>query len=284
MARLWDDIDGIDAATMIVLREAGHLAAQWATKAARANLPAKEDDSHSALIWAPETQSMLSQPIAISEVHLRVGLSFPDFALSFAVNDSAPETLSLAGKEISTVDAWLDDQLIQHGLSPSSAIELPYALPWADDQTLAVLPSPPGANLTPLADWFDRATDVIAHIKDEIEKLPSPSPPITLCWPHHFDIAALFLLEAGDPEHTKSINIGLSPGDETYGEPYFYVSPWPYANIDDAPPLTVGHWKSDSFAAAIATRQEIASVADRRKGVLDFLRTSVAFWRAKLGA
>jgi hypothetical protein len=47
------------------------------------------------------------------------------------------------------------------------------------------------------------------------------------CWPHHFDLGSLIVVEtSADGELTKSIGIGLSPGDEAHAEPYFYVSPF----------------------------------------------------------
>ena len=52
---------------------------------------------------------------------------------------------------------------------------------------------------------------------------PGPSP--VRCWPHHFDIATCVALESGDPERERGIGTGLSPGDGTYGQPYFHVNP-----------------------------------------------------------
>jgi len=43
-----------------------------------------------------------------------------------------------------------------------------------------------------------------------------------LCWPHHFDIATLVTF-ASD----RSSSVGLSPGDGSYDEPYYYVNVHP---------------------------------------------------------
>lgn len=63
-------------------------------------------------------------------------------------------------------------------------------------------------------------------------------------WPHHFDMATLVKVEGNpDPELAKSIGVGLSTGDETYQEPYFYVTPWPYPDREKPlPELPAGEW------------------------------------------
>ena len=47
-------------------------------------------------------------------------------------------------------------------------------------------------------------------------------------WPHHYDSATLILLDPAETgEDARSINVGMSPGDGSYAEPYWYVTPWP---------------------------------------------------------
>src|SRR5437016_1125452 len=51
MAFDWTKLREPAPGALVGAREAAHSAAQWATRAARANLPAAPDDSHSALLW-----------------------------------------------------------------------------------------------------------------------------------------------------------------------------------------------------------------------------------------
>ena len=46
-----EELFEVDPATLVAARQACHLACQWPSKAARANLSAKPDDSHSNLGW-----------------------------------------------------------------------------------------------------------------------------------------------------------------------------------------------------------------------------------------
>jgi hypothetical protein len=54
---------------------------------------------------------------------------------------------------------------------------------------------------------------------------------------------------------TKTIGLGLSPGDTSYAEPYWYASPWPYPEASTTlPPLPDGaHWHREGFTSAILT-------------------------------
>ena len=64
------------------------------------------------------------------------------------------------------------------------------------------------------------------------------------CWPHHFDIATL--LNIGQ-ENLQSIGIGLSPGDSNNREPYFYVTMWPYPDVEEVSFSELLQWKVELF-------------------------------------
>lgn len=100
-----------------------------------------------------------------------------------------------------------------------------------------------------LARWFDAAD---AELADLGARTQNASPP--RCWPHHFDLATLVTLETReDGSATKTVGVGLSPGDASYAEPYWYVSPWPYpdASVPLSPLPDGAHWHRAGFTAAI---------------------------------
>ncbi|MGD9900710.1 MAG: hypothetical protein AB7T22_16415, partial [Calditrichaceae bacterium] len=77
------------------------------------------------------------------------------------------------------------------------------------------------------------------------------------CWSHHFDIASLLTV---DKKTGKSIGVGLSPGDDSYNGPYFYVTPWPYPDEK----LVAGHdlsgggfWHTKGWIGAVLPGSEI---------------------------
>jgi hypothetical protein len=106
-------------------------------------------------------------------------------------------------------------------------------------------------------------------------------------WPHHFD-AGLLRVVASDAQGnaTQTIGAGLSPGDDQYAEPYWYVSPWPYPERADAlPPLSAGgHWHTSGFTAAILTGSGLLAgdPATQVERVAAFLDDAVAASRRVL--
>jgi hypothetical protein len=81
------------------------------------------------------------------------------------------------------------------------------------------------------------------------------------CWPHHFDLDVVIELEPGHRE--KLIGVGLSPGDEHYAEPYFYVSPYPKPEPEDLPTLVdQAHWHTEGFVSAILPASRIPREAE----------------------
>ena len=139
------------------------------------------------------------------------------------------------------------------------------------------------SGLTALAAWFglsDRALRDFAANNSGIQ--PGPSP--LNCWPHHFDIATYVGLEDGDGEDSRGVGVGLSPGDETYEQSYFYVNPWPHLDPIDLPELPgLGHWHRDGFVGAILTGNELLVAADATEGTAVFIAEAFAIGRGKLG-
>ena len=77
------------------------------------------------------------------------------------------------------------------------------------------------------------------------------------CWPHHFDIATL-LAAGGEGGEARTIGFGMSPGDGSYGQPYFYVSPWPYPEPQRLRPLTQGgRWHTEGWLGAVLTGEDV---------------------------
>ncbi len=63
----------------------------------------------------------------------------------------------------------------------------------------------------------------------------------------------------------------MSPGDESYGEPYFYVSPWPYPQQGVLPGLKGnGFWHTAGFTAAVLTATAILEQADQQAAIHTF--------------
>ena len=256
-----------------------HAAVQPLTKAARANLVAEPDDSHSNLEWADGM--FLSHLLAAEDITYQVGLSLAPLCLILLKNGVRIADIDLAGKSLANAEAWLDTQLQQVGLKPAGPITLSYELPPAVADIDRFQSDAPG--LDALSAWYALAAGALTDLAAELQGL-SPGPSPVRCWPHHFDIATYIGLEVGDLETAKGIGAGLSPGDSSYDQPYFYVNPWPHLNAATLPkPPAPGHWHTTGFVGAIATGTEVLTLEDPASNTLAFLRESVAIGRSKLG-
>ena len=251
-------------------RAIAHRVVQLLSLAARANLAPQPDDSHSNLGWNREFRRFSSHPIMAAGQSLFVTAGI--WPLSLGLNrggDSAD--LPLNGVSHADASAWLDAQLERNGLRPAGPIAAPYELP-AEVSAIEIFQleaSLPG--LRALSLWFDLADELLTGFASSQSGLtPGPSP--VRCWPHHFDLATYVGLEEGDTENARGVGVGMSPGDESYGQPYFYVNPWPKLDVGGLPELRLpGHWHTKGFVGAIATAERALKLGDTRKGLTRFL-------------
>ncbi len=249
-------------------RALAHRAAQLLPMAAYANL-SSADGSHSNMGWNTASQSFSSHPMPTGE---HVLLSFAPFELQFVAGGDS-KRLPLGDVSFDAALKWLDEALTAVGLKPASGGELPWEL---TPDVVAVTQLVEHDHLPVLAAWFDLADEALKHFKSSQSSL-HPGPSEVRCWPHHFDIATYVSLETGDAETAKGIGVGLSPGDEGYNQPYFYVNPWPHLDRGSLPEAVApGHWHTEGYVGLIATAEELQSVDDMEASLRDFIRLSFA--------
>jgi hypothetical protein len=249
--------------TLTAARALAHRAVQWPARAARANLEPVPDDSQSSLVWDPDRAALLSQPL---QGGIRVGLRVGVLELMFA-KGADTEAFSLVAHTDADAAEWLDGKLAQAGLKPARGAKLPYETPSAAFARAVN----EGPRLAALAAWFAAGAEVLEELRGRHKRLkPGPSP--IRCWPHHFDIAILVELEKAAPESARAIGIGLSPGDDYYAQPYFYLSPYPQPDTGNLPELPpAGRWHTRDFFGAVATAVDILALPDPREGLMRIL-------------
>lgn len=261
-----------------------HKAIQLLTLAARSNLEPETDDSHSSLRWDVTSKRFLSQRMPHDDGAMLIGLSLSPLRLDVVQDDTTRVKLDMEGQTTEGALQWLDRQLGQSGLNPASKVTLPYELPEAVAKLDLFSAQTASVQLTALAAWFDLANTVLSDFARNYADLePGPSP--VRCWPHHFDIATYVQLEAGSAEAARGIGIGMSPGDESYGQPYFYVNPWPHLDPTDLPDAPhPGHWHTDGYVGAVATAEQILTLVDLPDALLNFVESAFGVGRAGLEA
>lgn len=277
----WRPIRGVDFGRLREARLQAHHAVQWLARAARAFVPPHPDDQHTNLDWDDALEGFVTHPL---KGDLRLGLRLADLTLVL-VSTSARVSLALDGRTDVDTRRRLGELLAAHDLDPACLdAKLPYEITdHAVAHGAAYDTGSLGDALSGLTAWFANADLSLGRVRDRmIARGLAPSPVRT--WPHHFDMATLTLLETGHAEHARSLNAGFSPGDEHYEEPYFYVSPHPYPDPAQLPPLgPLGHWHVRGFTAAILPVSTIGASTDRQGPSNAFLDTAVTASIAVLG-
>ncbi len=249
-----------------------HHAAQIAMSVADARLPHEDDDRQSSF----HVDASLGGLVARSVDGRAAGLRFED--LSLVVVGPSAETIdafALSGRRLSDGLAWM---------AKSFGTELrlrDYDMP---DHPVATGAAFSGEGDTErkaarveLTRWFVAADRWLEEVRRR-----EPSASDVLVWPHHFDVATLITLRS-DRTETSTIGVGLSPGDDSYDEPYLYVTPWPYPDPSTLPPLPgLGRWHVEDFVAAVLPASELLVGRDVDGAARDFLGAAIAACRGRL--
>jgi hypothetical protein len=255
-----------------------HWAAQLVSAPGTSLLPAEADDSHTNLGWDAKLGVLAGRNVGAESV--QAALVFE--ALELLVIDAGRErsSMRLAGHTLQQALAWLGEEIA----GDASALSLPvYEMPSAAVGEGGVFSDAGTEARTELAAWFANAFPLIREV---VAADPAASP--VRCWPHHFDVASLITLDtAVGSEEARSVGVGLSPGDGSYDQPYFYVTPWPYPDAEDLPPLPAGaYWHRDGWTGAVLTAERLISVplAEQERTAREALDRAVAACRELLGA
>jgi hypothetical protein len=262
MTPSWENLGKIDPKALWEARLQAHHAVQWVARAACANLMPMPGDTQSNFGWDPPQGALVSHELRGRGDTLRVGLVVGTMTLIVLRQASVIDQFVLDGKHHADAGMWLDGILGNAGLALASGAALPYTIPAHPVGNGATYTSGPyRGEFAMLANWLACADEILGDIQAH---LPQGTASPVRCWPHHFDIATLWTLGAGDAQTAPSVNIGLCPGDGFYAQPYFYVTPWPQPAPEKLPPLPPpGDWHTSSdFVGAVLTGDALIALPD----------------------
>ncbi len=281
---VWALLGSVAPVDLVDARLQLHHAAQIVSAGAMALLEPALDDSHPNLGWDEANRALVSRRLSADGVTL--ALAIERFEIEARDGEGrAAARVSLHGR---TPGDALEDAT--HALAEAGVIvaapglpRSPYDLPDHPVARGAKFERPDPAASGQLAAWFAAAFDVLGARADAH---PGAAP--LRVWPHHFDAGSLFAVDtAPDGTAQSTVGFGLSLGDESYAEPYWYVSVWPAPSADALPDVEgPGHWHTDGFTAAVLTASEMSceSVAAQRAGVERFIAGRVDASQAALRA
>lgn len=204
------------------------------------------------------------------------GLRLKDATLMlFDVHGGTVSTHALHGSTLDEGYAWLDGEAkALLGDASLPLIRPDHTLPAHSVGEGHVFAINVDTEFEEIAGWYANAEHAFRAL------LPLyPEASAIRCWPHHFDLAFLLTLDPDkDAEEARSIGVGFAPGDGSYDEPYFYVTPWPYPDKRGLPFLEGGHWHVEHWIGAVLVGSELleAGVSGEEVAYLvDFLKSGV---------
>jgi hypothetical protein len=192
--------------------------------------------------------------------------------LSIAVQTKGgpSKTLQLAGLRSDDVWSWMDST------TGKSLSRFRFEIADGPGGESQPFQGKPAAHFEELAAWYANAEGVLNETRKTLAQTSS-----VRCWPHHFDIAFLLPIFRGRGKSKGSIGVGLSPGDENYPEPYWYVTPWPHADRPVLPPLAGGgHWHKRGWTGAVLTGTRVVAAGGAREQA----RVSRTFLKSAIGS
>ena len=245
----WQTVGTVPIASLPEARLQLHWAAQIVASFGNAVLETREDDSQSNLGWVDALGALCSRS---SSDGLSVGLRLADLTLLFlGSNNTIQEEFRLSGQTLPQGFEWLTST---YSKASGAAPPKPFALREYEMPSHAIAQNAPFSiqNVAPYQELQHWYMNVNTAIREVSSKWTQASP--IRCWPHHFDLATLITLDSEKgSEDARSVGCGMSPGDGTYNEPYFYVTPWPYPPKDTLTELSNGFWHTEGWIGAILT-------------------------------
>ncbi|MGH6837456.1 MAG: DUF5996 family protein [Methylocella sp.] len=272
----WRPLRGIDRRRLSVARLQAHHAVQWLARAARAYVPPRPDDGHTNLGWDDTVDGFTTHRLK-NGMHLSLKIAGLTLVLHGDEKTARTESFSLNGHTDAQARLWLGEQLGARGLD-AHALDAPspYAMPaHAVTQGAAYGVADVEDSLLELSSWFANAEFLLALVQRQMLGCKLAASDVR-CWPHHFDLATLASFPARDAAVTGYVGAGLSPGDEYYDEPYFYVSVYPQPDSEALPRLPkLGHWHTHEFTAAVAPAHQIVAANNQQAAADEFLQTVI---------
>ena len=259
----WKTLGTVEPNKLPAARLELHWAAQLLSAVGTSLLEPADDFSHTNLQWLDGEGVLAGRPVGAHG--LRAGLRFEALDLLLVDPDGETQKYGLCGRTITDGLEWL---AAEFEVEPSKLQRPEHELPDAPMAHGKPFDDAGIAERAELAHWFDNAAQLIPEVA------PSGASEL-VCWPHHFDLATLIVLDPDiDAESARSVGIGLSPGDGTFDHPYFYVTPWPYPEASVLPKLVNGgRWHTEGFTAVIVSSEDLLegetdSQRDRLNGAL----------------
>ena len=266
----WQRVGAFPAIALERARRQEHAALQPLVQVTRGYVSARADDSNNSFRWSSRLNALLTGEITAGTLPFRLGLRLSTLTILAVGRDSIElGSAALHGKSLAQERTWLSFRLAEAGLD-WAVLEKPLNYQIATSEFLGGSPFEAADELSEFARYYANAALVLNSVA---EALPGAS--AVRCWPQHFDMAIIQPFGNGQ----RSLRVGLSPGDASYGQPYFFVKPSDVNPASSLPTLrSGGEWHHGNWTGAVLTGEEVArqeSAGDQAAFVTDWLNEAI---------
>lgn len=260
-----------------------HYAIQLIAAAGAALAEPKPDYSHTSLHWEPDSQWLVGAMIAAAHPFC---VALDPVALTVLLRSEPGIVLAefaLPDQTLADGLTWLKSAMAQQGVNADSVELLMY--PPDDFPDHAIAHGAPfnshGAEARQALVNDYALTHSLLH---ELVTTIDGASPIRV-WPHHFDMATLISLPDTPSSPPRSIGVGFSPGDTSYAEPYWYISPYPYPEVAQLPALDGnGVWHTSHWVGAVLTTSQLDASTTKRSQIHTVISSALKACYALLAA
>ena len=277
----WETLGAVEPHDLIDARQQLHWAAQAVAAVGKQLLPHQPDFGEQSFTWLAGPR-VLAQGVVDASRPFRAAVRLAEPTLLLLDEDGeALARMPIEGRTLDEVYEWVRREVeALLGRPLAKPLERPEGIPEHPVATGAPFALAGSAAPAELERYYAGADRRLRGLR---ERNPGASP--VRCWPHHFDLATLILLDPdADPEKARSIGVGLSPGDSGHPEPYFYVLPWPRPT-GDLPELDGGAWNTEGWLGAVLGSADFTAAGSngaQRGRIERFLNSAVQACRQLL--
>lgn len=270
----WKAFDGdIGPKSLFTTRAQTHRAIQAIAAVGRKFLAQSDNDENASLSWVPGLSRLAGKWVS-GNIVFRASLSFEDFVV-YLVDEkiNVIASFSLIGKTQNQLLIWLEEQIGKLGLDATDlTLNLPYKIQeYKFDKNTQYSVDP--KNLVELSKYFLNSYISIRELAKKRQKEDAQ----IITWPHHFDQALQMLIkDTGDAETNSVVSLGMSPGDEEFDQPYFYVNSWPHVDTSKFEDLPDGAiWHEGSWTGGVLLAEHVTK-EKKQKEIIDRFYSAVS--------
>ncbi|MEM9324506.1 MAG: hypothetical protein AAGA85_02575 [Bacteroidota bacterium] len=264
----WKDIEPSDLSQLKEIRIQYHQIVQVVSAVGRHYLDASEVDDNATLYWNRANGSLVGQWVQTESGPVRAGFQLSEAKL-YLENSSTFEKLPVAGKTLGQLMVWMEEQAGRLALPTSGfSTDAPYELPTYPKLSSRGFDVEPGPMTHSLSSYYASSFEILDSLQWDFTVEAD-----VLVYPHHFDQALSFKLkDSGSYDTSTFLTLGMSPGDEEFDAPYFYVNSWPHVDESVLKPLTAGRWYTSDWIGGLVTIEELWGVDNQREYLETFYK------------